>query len=235
MNALIVRNDAQLSIAFTEEAKAIKESALTTAALIGKVTNANEQAEAVTAQRELQQVLSSVEKARKACKEPVLEYGRKIDDAANQFKGELGAEMLRISRMVGDFQQLEQAKERAALAARNSELSKLEREKAAAVAQAKSHEQLDAIAEHFDRKAQAMPVITAARVEGQIVRQDFDVEITNIWDLARCHPTCVDIKPRMSEIKELLKTGAKLAGVKATPIVKAGVRANGRQQEAIEA
>lgn len=235
MSALIVRNDAQLSIAFTEEANALKETALTAAALIGKVTNANEQAEAVTAQREIQQVLSQVEKARRACKEPVLEYGRKIDDAAKRFKEDLDAEMLRISRMVGDFQQLEQAKERAALAARNEELSRLEREKAAAVAQAKSHEQLDAIAEHFDRKAQAMPVVTAARVEGQIVRQDYEVEITDIWLLARLHPTCVEIKPRLSEIKELLKTGAKLSGVKATPIVKSTVRVNGRQPQAIEA
>ena len=42
---------------------------------------------------------------------------------------------------------------------------------------------------------------------------DLEITVTNIWKLARSHPTCVTIEPRISEIKSLLKSGIKVAGV----------------------
>lgn len=65
--------------------------------------------------------------------------------------------MTRISRLVGDFQQLEQARARAAEQARNAELLRLEREKAEAIAKANSHEQVDAIQQHYNRQAETLP------------------------------------------------------------------------------
>lgn len=234
-SALIVRNDAELTVYFTQTAYKLRELALEASALIGRVTNVGEQAEAVSAQKTINELVSTVEKARKLCKEPVLEYGRAIDDACKKFVEELKPEQLRVAKMVGDFQQLEQAKERAAQQARNEELAKIERERAAAIAQAKSHEAVDAIQQHFDREAQLMPSPQMApRVEGQVVKNDWDIQVTNIWDLARAHPSCVKMEPRLSEIKELLKAGVKVAGVTATPIVKSTVRANGRATQAIE-
>lgn len=227
--ALIVRDDAKLSVAFTEAAVAMRDEALAVAALVGKVTNAEEQESAVKAQSEMQRIRSLAEKARKACKEPVLEYGRTIDATAKSFITELDAEMLRVSKLVGDFQALEQMKLRAAEQARNEELQRIERDRAAALAKAASHEAADAINEHFTNQASALPVKEPTRAEGQIVRQDWDISVTDIWTLARAHPSCVKIEPRISEIKELLKLGVKVQGVKAEVITKSSVRLTERR------
>jgi hypothetical protein len=76
------RDDAKLTVSFTPEAVALKDTALELSGVIGKVTNADENAAAVAAQVEIQKVRSLAEKARKAAKEPVLEYGKRIDAAA---------------------------------------------------------------------------------------------------------------------------------------------------------
>lgn len=222
--SLIVRDDAKALVTFTDEAERLRESALETAALVGKVTNGDEQAAAVAAQTEIQRIIQLAEKARVACKAPVLEFGRKIDSTAKAFTVELDAEMMRVSKLVGDFQQLEQMKLRAAEQARNEELTRLERERADALAKAGSHEAADAINEHFSNKAAQLPVAEATRAEGQIVRQDWEVTVTDPYLLARCHPNCVKIEPRLSEIKELLKLGVKIQGITAKEITKASVR-----------
>ncbi len=281
--AIILRDDANLKITFSPEAERLKEDALTSSALIARVTNAAENETAVDAQTALKTVVSLVEKARKAAKAPVLDYGRKIDSAATEFVTELEAELVRVSELTGNFQTLEQAKVRAAEAARRLEEEKLERERvaeqerileaqqaeqrrlsqeaslaalrlqeaksakdrAAAVADqleierqtklaaATSHDALDAVNEHFSRRAADLPVVTATRAEGQIVKNDWLIEITDAWLLARCHPTCVKIEPRLTEIKELLKVGVNVKGIKATPVTNSNVRL-GSERKAIE-
>jgi len=169
--ALIQRNDAALTVTYTAEAIALRDAALGVSGVVGKVSNPEENAAAVTAQTEIQKVRSLAEKARKAAKEPVLEYGKRIDTAAKEFVAELDEEMLRVSTLIGDFQSLEQAKARAAEQARLTEIAQLEREKAEAIAAAKSHEAVDAIQAHYAEVAQqtAAPVIAApVRAEGQV-------------------------------------------------------------------
>jgi hypothetical protein len=235
--ALIRRNDASLTVDFTEAALAMKQSALASAALVGKVSNADEQEQAVVCQTEIASLLNMAEKARKVCKDPVLEYGRSIDDKAREFVSELKEEQLRLARLVGDFQQLEQARVRAAQQAENERLLALEREKAKELAKAETHEQFDAIQEKFNQRAQfeAPPpeAIAPARASGQRVTEDWEIIVTDVWLLAKSHPTCVKIEPRLSEIKGLLNAGVKVAGVKAERQVKAGVRV-GRPAAAIE-
>jgi len=48
--------------------------------------------------------------------------------------------------------------------------------------------------------------------------------VTDVWLLAKSHPGCVKIEPRISEIKSLLNNGVKVAGVNAVRIQKSGVR-----------
>jgi hypothetical protein len=213
-----------MAVSFSAEAEAIKVAALAVGALVGKVTNAAEQAEAVTAQMEIQKVLAVAEKARKACKAPVLEFGKKIDAAAERFTDDLKTEMTRIAVMVGSFQQLEQMKVRAAEQARNAELSRLEREKAEALTKATSHDAADAIAAHYNRQAESVPVYEAARTEGQRVVADWDISVSNPYELAKFHPACVKITPLLGEIKALLRQGISVKGIVATPVVRAGVR-----------
>jgi chromosome segregation ATPase len=140
--ALITRDDAALKVEFTESAVALKNQALEMAGLIARVTDASEQANAVEAQQAIAQTLSQVEKARKACKDPVLNFGRAIDDAAKDFVEEVKEEQLRLARLVGDFQQLQQAKAAAAEKARRLEEERIEREKQEAIIKA-AREQAD--------------------------------------------------------------------------------------------
>ena len=127
--ALIVRDDSQLSVAFTPGALALRSSALEHSALVARVHDGDSQVRAVSAQKEISSVLHATEKARKAAKEPLLEFSRRIDDAAKDFVADLKDEQLRVASLVADYQQLEQARVRAAELARLAEARKLEEER----------------------------------------------------------------------------------------------------------
>lgn len=226
--ALMVCNDQQLSVSLSERAQALKDEALEKAALIGRVTCSEEQRGAVDAQKALAFIRTAVEKARKAAKERPLAYGRAIDEKAKEFVREIGEEDLRIAHLIADFQALEQARIRAAQQAENERLTQLERDRAKELAEAKTFEEVDRVQEHYNTLAQqeSTPMPEVAKVEGQIVRHDWDITVTDIWLLARGHPSCVKIDPRLSEIKSLLDAGVKVSGVKAERIIKAQVRVN---------
>jgi hypothetical protein len=176
--ALIIRDDSKGTVAFPARANALKESALTSAALIGKVTNGKENEEAVAAQAELQKVISSIEKARKACKEPVLEFGRCIDQAAKDFVEDLKPEMLRISTLIGDFAALEQAKVRAAEQARLAEERRIEAERNAEIAriaaEAAERNRKLAEAEREAQKQAAMAKNAEERVKADAARAEVE-------------------------------------------------------------
>jgi len=223
--ALILRDDHNRAVAFTPQAFTLKREALEGGALVGRVSNADEQAAAVAAQTALDFLIKQVEKARKAAKEPVIEFGRKIDDHAKQFTAEISAECFRIARLVGDFQALEQARVRAEQQAQNERLLAIERERAAEAAKVTSHDQLEKVQEKFDDQIRAQArTIEPVRVEGQQVRTDWEITVTNEIELAKFHPNCVKITPRLTEIKELLDAGFQVRGVKAEKITVAGIR-----------
>jgi hypothetical protein len=224
--ALIVRDDTKLTCFFTEEAHAERQRALEAAALVGKVTDAHENDEAVKTQTGLATVARQVEQARKAAKEPVLNFGRQIDATAAEFVKEVKGEEMRVARLIGDFQTLQLAKQRAAEQAERDRLSALERERLAALAQAQSHEELEKVQETFNARAkeEAPPIAAPIRATGQTVREDWEFEVTDIWLLARAHANCVSIEPRRAEIKSLLSAGVQVAGVRAWRGVKSGVR-----------
>lgn len=276
--ALIVRDDARLACSFTEQALALKDAALEKSALIARVNDAATQANAVEAQQDIANLLNQAEKARKAAKEPVLEFGRRIDAAAKSFVSDLKGEEIRIATLVGDFQKLEEARVRAAELARIAEQRKLEEERRAAeqkalreaeilrekldaeaaelarkrresesaedaarvkaaelelqrqraLAEAQSHEELDRIQEQHAQAIADLPVTAPIRVDGQRIRKEWLITVVDIWLLAKSHPTCVKIEPRLSEIKTLLDAGVKVAGVNAMRETRAGVTVNSR-------
>lgn len=285
--ALIRLNWQDQSADMTEAAAALKNHALEVAALVGKVDNAGTQEAAVRAQQELADILTLAEKARKAAKEPALDFGRRIDEAARLFVADLKDEQLRLGKLVGDFQKLEQAKARAAEELRLAEERKIQEERRLAemaavrlaeaerkrlaeadrenarlaalatsqrekailaeqqieierqrkLSEAKTHEELDRINEVASNAQAAIaerPKYEPVRANNQRVVDDWDIQVSDIWSLARAHPGCVTITPLIGQIKSLLKSGiAKIPGVTATPIVKATVT-RGRQQAAIE-
>lgn len=281
--ALATRDDSRLSFSYTEAANKLRDDALAMGALVGTISNGEQQQVAVDAQKEITRILGLIEKARVAAKEPVLNFGRKIDDTAKAFISELKAEQLRIATKVGDFQQLEQARIRAAEQVRLAEERKLEEERraaerkayeeaaaakrkldeeAAAIAQkareattkmekaraeqerielerqraladAKSHEELDRINAAHAQQVASLPVEQVQKSVGQKLTDDWEVTVSDIHMLYRAHPNCVELNPRISEIKGLLKMGVAIKGVVAKPIVKSGVTGS-RQPAAIE-
>ena len=95
------------------EAVTLRDQALESAAMVARVSCAEEQLAAVEAQKQLGSLLNHIEACRIKAKEPALTYGRQIDEAAKQFTIELKEERLRLDRLVADFQALEMAKVRA--------------------------------------------------------------------------------------------------------------------------
>lgn len=232
--ALIVRDDTSLSVVISSEAQTLKTTALESASLVLKVANAAQQTNAVAALTEIKRVLKLVEESRQSAKAPILDFGRLIDSTSKTFVDPLKAEELRINKLVGDFQALEAARIRDAEAARNRELQEIERQKFEAMSKAESHEEREAIQERACEEAKALPVVAPVRAAGQVVSEDWEIVLTDIWLLARSHPSCVKIEPMTREIKALLNAGVKVAGVNAKRVTKSGVRLQ-REPVAIEA
>ncbi len=166
------------------------------------------------------------EKSRKLAKEPHLEKGKAIDKAAAQFVDIVDKELMRLSKMAGDYATHEAMKARAAEQARNQRLTELEQARAKELMLTTNHDEADAVIEQFNRMAEAVPeVAEPVRAAGQRVIQDWDITVTDIWALARAHPGCVKIEPLIGQVKALLNSGmAKVAGVKAERIIKSDVR-----------
>lgn len=218
----------QQAIAPSPAALRVRAALLEQSIKVQAVTNAGEQSVAVDAQTKLASTLKLVESTRKELKEPVLARGKQIDDAAKSYRAQLEAEELRISRLIANFQQLEAARFRAAQQAENDRLTALERERAAALAKAKTHDEIDSITEDFNQRAavEAMPIGAPARAEGQVVKEDWDITVNDLHALYRAYPYCVKLEALPGQIKALLDSGTlKIPGVIATRTVKAGVRA----------
>ena len=219
-------------VQLTAEALAMREAALEAAALVGRVSNAEENEKAVEAQAELKRVSSGFEKARTTITKPLLDAQREIKAKVDAERKELEQELLRISRLIGDFQTLELQRQRAAEAARREEQTKLERERQEALAKAKSHDEVDAVQNHYQERAAVEappPPAPPTRATGQIVRTDWEVTRINDFVLAKARPDLVrKIEFDMAALKDCLKRGEKLPGVEAKEVVKASVRTTSR-------
>lgn len=224
--ALMLRNDAALTLQFTPQAERLKTAALELAATIGKVADAADNARAVAAQTELAALIHLVEEARVAAKDPVIKFAANIQTAAAGFVQELKDEAWRISQLVGEFQQHQQAVATAAINAEKQRSNDLDKQRMAELATAPDLDAMDAINEKYDRviSALAPEPIAPAKATGQIVKQEWQFEVTDVHALARAHPGCVKIEPRALEIRSALNAGVKLAGIRAWKTTKATVR-----------
>lgn len=117
--------------AITPEARSIKEAALVTAALIGRVTNADENAACVQAQKELKRISSSFEKHRKTLKEPLLEAGRQLDRTVALELAEIQQEEGRLSVLTSEFQLEERRRVQEEERLQRAELDRIDRDRQA--------------------------------------------------------------------------------------------------------
>ncbi len=94
------------------DALTLKKRALALAIPITKVETEKEQAAAVAALRDLKSIRTGIEAARKSVKAPVIDLGKRIDSAANDFLVDANREEMRLQGLINHFQrkQLEAAR-----------------------------------------------------------------------------------------------------------------------------
>lgn len=211
----------------SKEGEDMIEKALVAASPVGRVSNEVEVKVGTDVMIQLKSLINLLEKTRVAHVAPALNHQRETNAFFKEKSAELNKEMLRISKLVGDYQSLQLAKARAEENARNEELTRLEREREASLAKTNTHEEREAVQAHYNDRAkiEAPPVQTAEKPKGLSVKTELVVTVTDIWLLARAHPSCVTIDPKLQEIKSLHRAGVKVAGVTVTDEIKAGVRA----------
>lgn len=234
MNSVTIftRNDAALTASVTEQAQAMIAEALRGSALIGKVDNAQENELASKCQGDIAALIRAIDKARLAVTQPYRDAQSSVNRMAEEVTAELKSELTRLQKIVGDFHALELAKVRAAEALRIQKLQDVERERQAALAQAKSHQELEQIqADHCAKQAeiQAKTAVAPVKAAGQVVKPDWNIEVTNPGALFLRYPQCVKLTPLVSEIKALLAAGVKpetlsACGVTVTEVVRTHTR-----------
>lgn len=120
-----------VQVQFTDAAHERADLAVQACDLIVAVSDADSNALAVSAQRQVHDLISEVEKARKAAKQPVLELGRAIDGACEAFVSPLKKAELKVATLIGDFQQEQLEKQRAEQRRIAEEQARIERERIA--------------------------------------------------------------------------------------------------------
>jgi len=133
-----------------------------------------------------------------------LEAKRKQEEFAKSPEGLAQAEAFRLK-------QQQEAKEREARQA--DQLRRVQEQEEACIRAERERAALQAQA-HAPQKA-----------AGQVVREEWEITISNPHALAVAHPDCVKIEPRLQVIKAKLDAGIQLPGVSAYKRATSGVRA----------
>lgn len=156
-----------------------------------------------------------VEKTREAIKKPYLDAGRTIDAAARNAVQSVEAEITRIEKAMGAYQQeqLRKAREEQARIAREAaaeqeRLADLQRQReeaakspeTAAAAEKLDDEILAASERAAQPKTQAAPV----KVQGGSIKPRFVFEVTDLDALYQARPDLVDLKERTADINRLI-------------------------------
>lgn len=228
--ALVKSGELKLPVfSLTPEGEKWISDALEGSALVAKVGDETENCTAVHAAQDLKAVINVLEKSRTDITKPALTFQRECKAFFDGKAQEAKDEFARLTRLVGDYAALQVAKARAAENAKKEELTRLEREREAALAQVKTHEEREVVQEHFNTRAavEAIPPAPIITAKGQSIQMDIEVTVTDIWALSRAHPATVKMEPRMSELKALIRAGINPPGVSWKEVVRPGIRATG--------
>ncbi len=194
------------------------ESALSRSALIGKVETSDENEVANGAMLGIKSLISGVEKAHKEGKRDPLKLCQRYDELKREILKPLEEEYARLGDLMADYVKAKLDMDRAAQALRSAEIAKIE---------------ADATLEP-ELKTQAIEAVTSVpapeKPQGQTVREEWEFDVTNIWDVVRANPGLVEITLRKRETRECIeaiaRTGAqpKIPGLRIWKEVKVGVR-----------
>lgn len=233
--AIFVRYPDQKLILLNDDTEDQKREAVLAAARFTIIADDPENAEAIAVQQELQALRLSITKGFTDLKAPALTECQLCDESKRTALKEIIDAETALARVRGDYESLQLQKRRAEEAKRNAELAAIEREKQAEIAKATSHDQVAKIEDkfHAEVQAQVQPVFEQPKPKGSVVKEVWEINVTDVWKLARSHPMCVTITPNLTEIKALLDDGVTVAGVTAKKVVDAKVR-SAKQAKAIE-
>lgn len=217
------------------EAIELKNALLERAATVEAITDDDSLGNARLVVKDLAAFRNTLEKSRKAVKEPVLELGRKIDEAAANFGAEVAAEEKRITALGQAYaaeqerirrEAAEKARREAEAAARAAaeEARRLAAEQAAAQAATRAAEQREQDAVRRAQEEMALRIAAereAARLKAEAaaaaeatrfsapavagVKADLDFEVTDIHALYLARPDLVEMTPRRAKILAHLK------------------------------
>ena len=113
------------------EVLALRDEALASSALIGKVENAAQNEKSAAARKQIKSLLSLFETSRKKLKEPILECGRQLDRAVDAERQELLHEDGRLENLEKDFIRAEMRRKAEEEELQRRELARIEAEKQA--------------------------------------------------------------------------------------------------------
>ena len=172
--AIVVSSRAIPTFELNSPIVAAKEKALSTSALIGRVTGHDSKVLAVRAQQELKTLSAMVEKARKAAKEPLLVAGRQLDAICGAFVLDLDKEFGRIAASVQEFDMVERRRVAEEERLQQVELARIQREKDAEIERLRQ--------EQLAKEAQARRIQAEADEKAAKLQQEADklaAEATN--------------------------------------------------------
>jgi hypothetical protein len=207
------------------EAEKLREDALESASLIQVVESPSTNQMAFEAQAAILGLIRSVQKVQKQLKQPLNKLRAEIDQKSDDYILKLQEESSRLSVLMGNWHALEMAKRRAAEAKQIEALRENERKREEEVSKAETLDEVAEIREKYQDKANLFVAPPPPpKPSGQLVREMWDIQVRDIWLLARMHPTCVKIEPRILQIRELLDAGMEVAGVEAKKIMAVSAR-----------
>jgi hypothetical protein len=224
------------SVSLTPEAERLIEDALAPTALIGKVSNTEQQKDTVAAVQAIHDLAALIKESAEEAAKPFYHKWAKIHEVKKQALDRLSQEETRVNRLLGDHLQLEVARIQAANQAANHALTENERARAAERAQATSHEQLDEIDFRYAalNAQQTTTVIAPTVAYGQKAKASWEYKVTDPLKLWSAFPQCVKPSFVDSEIKNLLDIyKGTVPGVEAKSVIVSKVRKS-KEQKAIE-
>lgn len=212
------------SLAVTEAAGKKKESLIISASEITAIPTDATRDRAIAVASLIKKLLKEVEAARVEAKLPFRTTSEAIDDLARNYRRELTMEAERLGFLVGDYEEgrqkrirdeeetLEQHQLRLAQeATKETPPDATAEERGTALERAVEAEQgIDMVG---GRIAALRSTVEAAKATGGALRHDWQIAVTDIVALYEAYPQCVELKPRLLAIKDLLRIGLTPPGV----------------------
>ncbi len=207
-NLINLTNISDAKISISQNVFDKKFELLGCSSAITAVRSFEDQESATQALNSISKLLKDVEAARKAVKSPVLELGKKIDELAKNFTGELESEKNRISRLIGNFV-AEQERKRFEEERRLREEAERKR-KEEEESLSKAQKEVKAKGEEPPSSPQSQtvsvpvtPVFQRRKVAGQRIIKVRRFVITDVNHLHKAHPEL--FSPDESKIREFVR------------------------------